>query len=406
MSVDFFEKKEHSFKYMFNHKKLFIVISLMVLIFTFPRIANATYAPVASISAMGMVDIFGQALSINDANEVLILGSLDRTAAAVHPLIWSEGMIQEITQLGSESDIVIMENASNAFNNLGEFTGYINHTETGTNQSFIYRKATGSLEYLGNSIEGIASSHIYGVAINENSQVMGYFLDSSGCYGVFLWENSSFKRLQHPEFGCFPTVTDISDSGIVIGYTYHAGESYGFAFDTTSQTLSKIQGTSLYPIRPKSINNTGTIVGTAGYGKAFQWQNGSLTILPTLGGDYSNAYSINDAGQIVGDSYLADNNESHAVLWENGVAVDLGLLVWESPETVSWGSISLSINSSGLIVGTNFSNDSSGQQNTPVLYDYVVTMEKKPKKIKKEKDVEETMSSTFLYKEKLQSSKF
>jgi probable HAF family extracellular repeat protein len=93
------------------------------------------------------------------------------------------------------------------------------------------------------------------------------------------------------------------------------------------------------------INNRGEIVGFAENGKVESncpvgqfkpvvWRGRAIQELPTLKGDPDGgAYSINDSGQIVGTSGScapfnpnAQNYmlESHAVLWENGAAIDLG----------------------------------------------------------------------------------
>ncbi|MDQ1274646.1 MAG: hypothetical protein QG610_218, partial [Euryarchaeota archaeon] len=76
---------------------------------------------------------------------------------------------------------------------------------------------------------------------------------------------------------------------------------------------------------------------------AFLWQNGMMTDLGTLGGDYGYAYGINNKGQKLGESET-ETGETHAFLWQNGVMTDLGTL---------GGSYSraFKINENGQIIG-------------------------------------------------------
>ena len=72
-----------------------------------------------------------------------------------------------------------------------------------------------------------------------------------------------------------------------------------------------------------------------------------MTDLGTLGGDTSNAFGINDSGQVVGYSYLADNVTYHAFIWSAATGmVDLG--TDNAVNSRAWA-----INSAGDVVGDN-----------------------------------------------------
>jgi probable HAF family extracellular repeat protein len=102
---------------------------------------------------------------------------------------------------------------------------------------------------------------------------------------------------------------------------------------------------------PSAINSSGQIAGTArdpdtGLERAVVWDHGTLRDLGTLGGVglLSRAHGINDAGQVVGDSWTGGRDiEIHAFVWDGRVMRDLGRPGRDSS--------AYAINATGQIVG-------------------------------------------------------
>jgi len=107
--------------------------------------------------------------------------------------------------------------------------------------------------------------------------------------------------------------------------------------------------------------------------RPFFWQNGSMSALPTLGGNNGQASAINNSGQVAGfaengrvdptcPSTVANNRIDVGVLWENGKAQTL------PPVGSDLDSEAVDINSQGDTVG--YSGTCGGSANHAVLWEY------------------------------------
>jgi len=126
------------------------------------------------------------------------------------------------------------------------------------------------------------------------------------------------------------------------------------AIAATSYTLidlGTLVGNNSYPV---AINEAGQVIGYSYLAdnigrRAFVWEDGVMTDL-TLGGSSSRAEAINESGQVVGWSSLAGDTSHHAFLWEGGVMSDLGTLG-------GINSAAVAINEAGQVLGVSSLTD-------------------------------------------------
>ncbi len=189
----------------------------------------------------------------------------------------------------------------------------------------------------------------------------------------FLWQDGVMTEL--PTLG--------GDNGVAISIN-NQGEVAGFAQNNTRDAGcpvaqfkpviwvdGKVQQLPIPNGDPDgaawAINDNGQAVGVSGpcapfdpiaqvyfvFAHALLWQNGVATDLGTLGGapgfGGNHACAINNQGQAIGHADY--NGTTHGFLWQNGVMADLGTLSGDS------ASLALGINDGGEIVGISLDAD-------------------------------------------------
>lgn len=185
----------------------------------------------------------------------------------------------------------------------------------------------------------------FAFGINNLGQVVGKYFNGSGAH-IFIYSGGTYTTLNDPygAGGSLGTnVLGINDSDQIVGsYLDSGGVRHGFLYNNGSYTTLDDPLAGAIGTEANGINDAGQIVGeywdSNNVLHGFLYSGGTYTTLNT-----SNAYDINDLGQIVGVSFLYDGT-TYAPLAD--------------PVATS-GTFPLGINNTDQIVG--FYANSSGQ---------------------------------------------
>lgn len=210
------------------------------------------------------------------------------------------------------------------------------------------------------TLPGTGSS--YAFAVNNSGQAVGMSAVGDDMH-AFLYDSAAMLDLGVLGNGQLSTVAnDINDSGQVVGHSFGVTTNnrpflYSNGTMTNLGTLGGNFGNA------NGINSAGDVVGIAsdvnGVTHAFLWSAGvmqDLGAFPDVNGfqAYSNAYAINDAGQVVG--YSVPGAATRAFLWENGMMSDLGDLFGGAGSAAAYD-----INNFGQEVGQSYLDPNTAQ---------------------------------------------
>lgn len=271
-----------------------------------PATANGTSGTMIDIDPNPKETADSVATDINSIGQAT--GSSGSYSLAARAFLWQGGIFTELFGFGGRS---WGEGINNAGQVVGEAEIYLTSGITVTH-AFLYSGGTPQ-----DLNSGDVDNNTWGYALNDAGQVVGAWGGTA-----FFYSGGSFQNLGTLPGDTTSVANDINDATAahpveVVGVS----SNHAFVWDSTHgmQGLASLSPSS----GAKGINASGQIVGFSG-ASAVLWQPIPATggyamtdlnsLIPSKSGwSLSQAYAINDMGQIVGYGVLK-NNKVHAFL--------------------------------------------------------------------------------------------
>lgn len=328
-------------------------------------------AAAAKVPQYEIVDLgtFGGELAnahdINDAGQVV--GTAETADMNSLPFLWQDGKMESLgSVIPGMPDVHgvargISENGIVAGQTMAPFPegpGMVGH-------AFVWTAQDGMIDLTPDS-----SALSVAWDVNGSGQVVG-----EGPGGAFIWsKETGYQVIDYPNALFSSGMAEgINEDGLVVGHAFNQQEDIaGWVHDSRTGVTTELPHLENGPSVTRELNNAGDIVGASSLannqGRPVMWTHDGeivdLGFLPVP--NYSTGYAndINEQRWIIGEDYFDGFGEPNkAWLWVEGSKYELKTLIADPAVAAEWDAITtpLGINNNGEIVGIGIHNGIPGR---------------------------------------------
>jgi probable HAF family extracellular repeat protein len=276
------------------------------------------------------------AYGINDLGQVV--GESITSDGYKHAFLWENGSIVDLGILGEGTVYgtnIYNVSCARSINNMGQIVGYSSHDgslDWYDDHAFLWEN--GSMIDMGT----LGGANSYATAINNLGSIAGHSKTSDEEEHAFQWINGVMTDIGSlgGSYYAMTQTTGNNDNGQIVGVSTNVSENRN-AFLWQDGQMTDLGAIDEYGSKASAINNMGQIVGSVTFRRwitpsvsfidthAVLWEDGIMNDLGVLDFQRSYAMDINEEGQIVGYSYVQKDiyGGYDACLWENGEIINL-----------------------------------------------------------------------------------
>lgn len=281
----------------------------------------------AGCSALGAATAAGAA-----SESVSLSGSTTTTSLAAQIANGKAGGFQVLT-LNDRRDITF--NQLLGINNEGVIAGYFGSGNAGhPNKGYQLRAPYAQGDFGNENVPGSAQTQVTG--LNDNGVTVGFFSTQNAAspaddnnFGFWSFRGRfhevNFPTRNHSR----PPVNQllgVNDNGWAVGfYNDRKGNAHGYAVNIESDRFKPVTVRGATSLTAAAVNNFSTIAGFYTNAKGatdgfVEWTNGRVATLAVPGAAMTQAFGINDNGEVVGTYTVGtgDNAVTHGFTWLNG----------------------------------------------------------------------------------------